>query len=61
MTPTTNYKHKIEKRGYVKQSLEKLQDKSTLLLRNENYEKKRPNKQLRQLLGSGINSTVSQD
>jgi tyrosine-protein phosphatase YwqE len=61
MTSTSNYKHKIEKRGYVKQSLEKLQNNSTLLFRNENYEKKRPNKKLRQLVGSGINSTVSQD
>ena len=61
MTPTSDYRHKAEEMGYVKQSLEELQDNSTLPFRNENSEEKRPNKQLRQLVGSGIKSTVSQE
>jgi len=61
MTPTSNYRHKTEKRGYVKQSLEELHDNSTLAFRNENSEEKRLNKQLRQLVGSVIKSIVSQD
>lgn len=52
---------KIEKGGYVKQNLEKLQDNSTLAFRPEYSAEKRLNKQLRQLVGSGIKSTVSQD
>ena len=57
ITPTCKYKHKADKKGLC----ENVQDNSTLAYKNENSEKKCPNKQLRQLAGSVIKSAVSQD